>query len=266
MEFPNLGKHCSEKTCYQLDFLPMKCDACTQIFCKDHVRYDDHSCNASYKKDVQVPVCPLCNKPIPVTRGQSPDMIVGQHIDRDCQSDPAKANRRVYTNVCSVKRCKEKMPVPVTCRSCKKNYCLKHKIEQDHNCTGRTTQNYKNDPRAAARDAALARLQHNTSSSSSQSNGTAFKSENKGKGGQKGIKNYNVSSIQNSKLSDGEALTRTMKLSMNLDNDTSEQNNSNVNDNKEQEEEDRLLALAIAESERQHRRDQRPRASNVRVS
>ena len=50
MELPHLGKHCNEKTCNQLDFLPMKCDACSQIFCKDHLQYDDHSCSSSYKK------------------------------------------------------------------------------------------------------------------------------------------------------------------------------------------------------------------------
>ncbi|XP_069473026.1 AN1-type zinc finger protein 2B-like isoform X3 [Ambystoma mexicanum] len=50
MEFPDLGKHCSEHTCKQLDFLPMKCDACEQIFCKDHIAYIQHSCTSAYKK------------------------------------------------------------------------------------------------------------------------------------------------------------------------------------------------------------------------
>ena len=54
MELPHLGKHCSEKTCRLLDFLPMKCDACGQIFCKDHLHYDDHNCSSSYKKNIQV--------------------------------------------------------------------------------------------------------------------------------------------------------------------------------------------------------------------
>ncbi|XP_048723200.1 AN1-type zinc finger protein 2A isoform X3 [Caretta caretta] len=50
MEFPDLGKHCSEKTCKQLDFLPLKCDACKEVFCKDHITYDTHKCTSSYKK------------------------------------------------------------------------------------------------------------------------------------------------------------------------------------------------------------------------
>ncbi|XP_075465686.1 AN1-type zinc finger protein 2B isoform X2 [Ascaphus truei] len=101
MEFPDLGKHCFEPTCKQLDFLPLKCDACEQIFCKDHVTYEQHKCSSAYKKDVQVPVCPLCNIPIPVTRGQTPDIVVGEHIDRDCKSDPAQQKRKNECPWCS---------------------------------------------------------------------------------------------------------------------------------------------------------------------
>jgi len=85
-----------EKSCHQLDFLPMKCDACEQVFCKDHVRYELHQCESQYKKDIQVPVCPLCSQPVPWKRGDPPDLAVGDHIDRDCQSDPAKKKRKVF--------------------------------------------------------------------------------------------------------------------------------------------------------------------------
>ncbi|XP_016157296.1 PREDICTED: AN1-type zinc finger protein 2A isoform X3 [Ficedula albicollis] len=50
MELPWLGEHCSERSCKQLDFLPLKCDACGEVFCKDHIRYDDHKCSSAYKK------------------------------------------------------------------------------------------------------------------------------------------------------------------------------------------------------------------------
>eukprot|EP00064_Thunnus_orientalis_P002488 superscaffoldBa00000184_g2495 len=96
MEFPDLGEHCSEKTCKRLDFLPMRCDACQEIFCKDHITYANHKCTSSYKKDIQVPVCPLCNIPIPIKRGEMPDIKVGEHIDRDCKSDPAQRKRKLY--------------------------------------------------------------------------------------------------------------------------------------------------------------------------
>ncbi|XP_057551289.1 AN1-type zinc finger protein 2A isoform X2 [Hippopotamus amphibius kiboko] len=50
MEFPDLGKHCSEKTCKQLDFLPLKCDACDEDFCSGHFAYAAHKCPFAFKK------------------------------------------------------------------------------------------------------------------------------------------------------------------------------------------------------------------------
>ena len=54
MELPHMGEHCTESSCKRLDYLPMKCDACEQLYCKDHLLYDDHSCTSKYKKDIQV--------------------------------------------------------------------------------------------------------------------------------------------------------------------------------------------------------------------
>ena len=87
MELPHIGEHCSEKSCNCLDFLILKCDACEAIFCTDHISYDGHACPSSYKKDVQVPTCPLCNVPIPSKRGDPPDLAVGLHMDNDCKID-----------------------------------------------------------------------------------------------------------------------------------------------------------------------------------
>lgn len=33
--------------------------------------------------------------PVPVARGEPPDRAVGEHIDRDCRSDPAQQKRKV---------------------------------------------------------------------------------------------------------------------------------------------------------------------------
>ncbi|XP_028342039.1 AN1-type zinc finger protein 2A isoform X2 [Physeter macrocephalus] len=95
MEFPDLGKQCSEKTCKQPDFLPLECDACKQDFCKDHFTYAAHKCPFAFKQDVLVPVCPLCNSPIPVKRGEIPDVVVGEHIDGDCEHRPGKKKEGV---------------------------------------------------------------------------------------------------------------------------------------------------------------------------
>uniref|UniRef100_A0A8V0ZK03 Zinc finger AN1-type containing 2B n=1 Tax=Gallus gallus TaxID=9031 RepID=A0A8V0ZK03_CHICK len=136
MEFPDLGAHCSWAACQRLDFLPLKCDACERIFCTDHVAYAQHECTSAYKKDVQVPVCPLCNTPVPVRRGEMPDAVVGEHIDRDCRSDPAQRQRKIFTNKCLKPGCKQKEMMKVICEQCHKNYCLKHRHPLDHDCTG----------------------------------------------------------------------------------------------------------------------------------
>ena len=135
MEFPNLGEHCSEQTCNRLDFLPLRCDACESIFCTDHISYLHHSCPSAYKKDVQVPVCPLCNVPIPSKRGDPPDLAVSQHMDNDCQI--RKDQKKVFTNKCSQKGCKIKEIVQVNCKECSQNYCLKHRHPTDHACAGK---------------------------------------------------------------------------------------------------------------------------------
>lgn len=106
------------------------------ILSKDHIRYELHSCQSSYKKNIQVPVCPLCNQPVPWKRGEAPDIAVGAHIDQDCQSDPAKSKRKVFGNRCSMKGCKQKEVVPVICDKCKLNHCLKHRHPCDHSCKG----------------------------------------------------------------------------------------------------------------------------------
>ncbi|XP_070218945.1 AN1-type zinc finger protein 2A isoform X1 [Bos mutus] len=98
MEFPDLGKHCSEKTCKQLDFLPLKCDACKQDFCKDHFTYAAHKCPLAFTKDVRVPVCPLCNSPVPVKRGEIPDVVVGAHMDGDCRRPPGQETAKFCVN------------------------------------------------------------------------------------------------------------------------------------------------------------------------
>ncbi|XP_017952605.2 AN1-type zinc finger protein 2A isoform X1 [Xenopus tropicalis] len=131
MEFPDLGHHCSEATCKQLDFLPLKCDACEELFCKDHITYDQHKCSAAYKKNVLVPVCPLCGTPVPVNKGEMADIAVSQHIDRNCTSSH---KQKIFTNRCFKAGCKKKELMKVICDHCHNNFCLSHRHPLDHDC------------------------------------------------------------------------------------------------------------------------------------
>ena len=131
MELPHLGEQCDYKNCGQLDFLPIKCYCCHKKFCNEHFQYENHECPEKHTKDVQVPVCPLCDKPVPTPKGVSADTTVSAHIDRDCKSDPAVAKRnKIYTNRCNVKKCKQKEMMKVVCDQCKISFCLKHRHPQ----------------------------------------------------------------------------------------------------------------------------------------
>jgi len=226
-----------EKSCHQLDFLPMKCDACEQVFCKDHLRYELHQCHSQYMKDIQVPVCPLCNQPVPWKRGDPPDLAVGDHIDRDCQSDPAKKKRKVFGNRCTLKGCKQKEMIPVVCNQCDQNFCLKHRHPSDHICK-------KVNPADKAREAALARAtagsSRSGSSSSSKNNTSASSSTNH----RRSAPQRSVTAFQGN-MSEDEALARALQVSMQESQPVAPQ----LTATQQQEEADRLLALSLQQGE-----------------
>ena len=124
MELPHIGDQCSEKACRQLDFLPVKCDGCKKSFCGQHWTYEGHSCPSPRLKDVQVPVCPMCDKPVPSKPGSPPDEAVSRHLDRDCRVDQKKNPR------CSKVKCKTRELIRLDCDQCNLNYCLKHRHPQ----------------------------------------------------------------------------------------------------------------------------------------
>lgn len=249
MEFPDLGKHCSEPTCKQLDFLPLKCDACEQIFCKDHITYVLHKCSSAYKKDVQVPVCPLCNTPIPVTRGQTPDIVVGEHIDRDCRSDPAQQKRKIFTNKCQRPGCKQKELMKVTCGDCHGNFCLKHRHPLDHDCKGKSA------PISRAGQAALLRVQASSSKASASSSRPAPKPAAQPQRNRTSVPSVPsaqtpASAVLQNGLTEEEALQRALEMSL------AESAQSTPQQRSTQEEEDLALARALSASEEEYRRHQ----------
>lgn len=99
-------------------------------FSCEHFSYVQHDCPNANKRDNQVPVCPMCLKPVPSVKGEE-DRSVSEHIDKDCKSDT-----RIYTNSCSFGKCKKRELVPFNCSSCKKNFCLKHRHFDVHECKG----------------------------------------------------------------------------------------------------------------------------------
>ncbi|XP_033626264.1 AN1-type zinc finger protein 1-like [Asterias rubens] len=94
----DIGKHCSVKTCKQLDFLPFQCSACSGIFCLDHRSLDNHNCSQ-----------------VNITHEYNP-------LDAPTSYG------------CCFSECKERELIPVCCEHCRQNFCLSHRHQQDHEC------------------------------------------------------------------------------------------------------------------------------------
>nr|XP_049601760.1 AN1-type zinc finger protein 2A isoform X3 [Syngnathus scovelli] len=209
------------------------------------------------KQDIQVPVCPLCNIPIPIKRGEMPDIKVGEHIDRDCKSDPAQRKRKIFTNKCSKGGCKQKEMMRVTCDQCHLNYCLKHRHPLDHDC--------KSDgkPLSQAGHAAFMRAQ--SSSSASSSPGHSRSVSNGGSAASRGhssntsrpiptsVSAHNVvqpSVSFQAGMTEEQALQRALEMSLAESRPPTQATLS------PQEQEDLALAQALAASEEEYRRQQ----------
>lgn len=221
----------------------MKCDACSGIFCNDHIQYLTHQCPNSYQRDVQVPVCPLCNQPVPTKRGEAPDIRVGEHIDRDCQSDPATAKRKVYTSKCSQKGCKQKEMIKIACSQCRLNFCLKHRFPQDHHCQGLSASGRSISNAGAA---AIARSQ----ASSNKHVPSSIRSVSVVSNGplhHQGRNNSTAVNAVQGTMSEDEALARALQMSL-MDETTLPRGVQNS-----QYEMDQQLAEALAASRRQQR-------------
>lgn len=70
----------------------MRCGVFDLIFSVDHHKYDAHNCTESYKADVQVPICPLCNQAVPSKSGQPPDLAVNDHMENNCKNKKKKVS------------------------------------------------------------------------------------------------------------------------------------------------------------------------------
>nr|XP_045003484.1 AN1-type zinc finger protein 2B isoform X1 [Jaculus jaculus]XP_045003485.1 AN1-type zinc finger protein 2B isoform X1 [Jaculus jaculus] len=243
MEFPDLGAHCSEPSCQRLDFLPLKCDACSGIFCADHVAYAQHHCGSAYQKDIQVPVCPLCNVPVPVARGEPPDRAVGEHIDRDCRSDPAQQKRKIFTNKCERSGCRQREMMKLTCDRCGRNFCIKHRHPLDHDCSGEGHLTSRAGLAAVSRAQGLVA---STSTVSSPSRTSPSSTSPSRVTTHSPSRTAPVIALQNG-LSEDEALQRALELSLA---ETKPQVPSS------QEEEDLALAQALSASEAEYQQQQ----------
>lgn len=97
----DVGAFCA--FCGSQDFLPLKCNGCSEAFCKDHAALEAHSCPSSLGKEQEVRVAP---------------------------TEAAKLQR------CAAPGCRESLSAHnrVTCWRCHQDVCIKHRFEDCHPC------------------------------------------------------------------------------------------------------------------------------------
>ncbi|XP_054164568.1 AN1-type zinc finger protein 1-like [Oppia nitens] len=107
-EFPDLGQQCYQ--CKRLDFLPLICLSCKEVFCKEHYSVVTHSCPKYDTKEVK-----------PVATG---------------------GHRTILGKCCY---CVESVPDTelVLCDKCNDKHCLAHRYYDSHKCKHNTTANVK---------------------------------------------------------------------------------------------------------------------------
>eukprot|EP01006_Ploeotia_vitrea_P066693 TRINITY_DN954_c0_g1_i1.p1 TRINITY_DN954_c0_g1~~TRINITY_DN954_c0_g1_i1.p1 ORF type:complete len:475 (-),score=58.55 TRINITY_DN954_c0_g1_i1:1012-2436(-) len=97
------GARCVFPGCQQYDFLPFTCNKCHNKFCGDHRLYEDHDC-AVHKADLQ------------------------QH------QATSSSSTNNYHFECCFGECKKVEVMPIKCAACEKNFCVAHRLPEDHAC------------------------------------------------------------------------------------------------------------------------------------
>lgn len=80
-----IGKQCSHPTCLLVDFLPFKCQHCSEAFCQEHFLVKDHDC-PKYDETKHNRIAPHCMYPFSL-----PDRVLMSHR-------PSMQRTRRYTS------------------------------------------------------------------------------------------------------------------------------------------------------------------------
>lgn len=113
-DLASIGQHCSLASCNRLDFLPVKCELCSRVFCKEHYSITSHNCE----------------------KFTSPTSETSQE---------AQPSKPYESFPCSFEGCSIRERVQVTCEFCSKDFCMKHRLQVDHKCSKLSSSNDKTD-------------------------------------------------------------------------------------------------------------------------
>ncbi|CAG8908944.1 unnamed protein product [Penicillium egyptiacum] len=116
-DLESLGRHCQYEYCGQLDFLPFRCESCHSTYCLDHRTETAHQCPREGEW----------------ARRRNGTTNTSQE-NRTTLEKPSIYN----TDQCAHTQCKTlintlKDPA-VRCPQCNHQYCLKHRLREEHEC------------------------------------------------------------------------------------------------------------------------------------
>jgi len=110
-----IGAHCQYTYCNQLDFLPFRCESCRGTFCLDHRSETGHRCPKAGEWAARRRKANL----------STPSLGSGKmmaEIQKPCASPACKTI--IGTSLSTA----------VHCSTCNRDYCLKHRLNEDHDC------------------------------------------------------------------------------------------------------------------------------------
>lgn len=112
-----VGKHCESEYCNQLDFLPFYCQSCEKTFCLDHRSETAHKCARA---------------------GAWAERKRLAELARPSAGEGRQVRDYVAQKPCAAQSCKTTVGtslVPgVHCQGCNRDYCLKHRLKEEHDC------------------------------------------------------------------------------------------------------------------------------------
>lgn len=114
-----IGAHCQYTYCNQLDFLPFRCESCKGTYCLDHRTETGHKCpRAGEWAAARRKAAALSVTTNSATPGKPTLLTATQCSHPSCKT---------YINTLN--------SVGVGCPTCNRQYCLKHRLKEDHSCS-----------------------------------------------------------------------------------------------------------------------------------
>ncbi|KAJ2907312.1 AN1-type zinc finger protein-like protein [Zalerion maritima] len=130
-----VGEHCQLEYCNQLTFLPSKCQSCNKLFCESHRSETDHKCeNAGAWGDRRRQA--ILNAP---SIGGHKQVRDRNYIPPGTLCSGPTAASTGGPNACRTE-IGTSLNTGVHCDSCGRNYCLKHRLKEEHECAARAAE------------------------------------------------------------------------------------------------------------------------------